>query len=115
VRIGLVFEPSAEMLRFAVEQATLLWGGQYQPFFRPGDLERIEQVSRRLGVDVLLALDTAGAASAIRPSTTLMLVTSGEPQRIMSVSARAWTRRGANLLHIPHTRSAPGLHKAGVS
>ena len=62
VRIGLVFEPSAEMLRLAVEQATLLWGGQYQPFFRPGDLERIERVSRRLGVDVLLALDRAVAS-----------------------------------------------------
>ena len=62
VRIGLVFEPSAEMLRLAVEQATLLWGGQYQPFFRPGDLERIERVSRGLGVDVLLALDRAGAS-----------------------------------------------------
>jgi len=62
VRIGLVFEPSAEMLRFAVEQATLLWGGQYQPFFRPGDLKRIEAVSRALGVDVLLALDRAGAS-----------------------------------------------------
>ena len=59
VRIGLVFEPSAEMLRLAVEQATSLWGGQYQPFFRPGDLDRIERVSRRLGVDVLLALDRA--------------------------------------------------------
>ena len=46
VRIGLVFEPSAEMLRLAVEQATLLWAGQYQPFFHPGDLERIERVSR---------------------------------------------------------------------
>ena len=42
-RIGRVFEPSAEMLRLAVEQATLLWGGQYQPFFRPGDLDRIER------------------------------------------------------------------------
>jgi hypothetical protein len=62
VRIGLVFEPSAEMLRLAVEQATLLWGGQYQPFFRPGDLDRIERVSRRLGVDVLLALDRAVAS-----------------------------------------------------
>jgi hypothetical protein len=38
VRIGLVFEPSAEMLRFAVEQATLLWGGQYQPIFQPDDI-----------------------------------------------------------------------------
>jgi hypothetical protein len=62
VRIGLVFEPSAEMLRLAVEQATSLWGGQYQPFFRPGDLDRIERVSRRLGVDVLLALDRAGGS-----------------------------------------------------
>lgn len=62
VRIGLVFEPSAEMLRLAVEQAILLWGGQYQPFFRPGDLDRIERVSRRLGVDVLLALDRAGVS-----------------------------------------------------
>ena len=62
VRIGLVFEPSAEMLRLAVEQATLLWGGQYQLFFRPGDLDRIERVSRRLGVDVLLALDRTGAS-----------------------------------------------------
>ncbi len=62
VRIGLVFEPSAEMLRLAVEQATLLWGGQYQPFFRPGHLDRTERVSRWLGVDVLLALDRAGAS-----------------------------------------------------
>ena len=62
VRIGLVFEPSAEMLRLAVEQTTSLWGGQYQPFFRPGDLDRIERVSRRLGVDVLLALDRAGVS-----------------------------------------------------
>jgi hypothetical protein len=62
VRIGLVFEPSAEMLRLAVEQATLLWAGQYQPFFRPGDLDRIERLSRRLGVDVLLALDRSGAS-----------------------------------------------------
>jgi hypothetical protein len=62
VRIGLVFEPSAEMLRLAVEQATLLWGGQYQPFFRPGDLDRIERVARRLGVDVLLALDWAASS-----------------------------------------------------
>ena len=59
VRIGLVFEPSADMLRFAVEQATLLWGGRYQPFFYPGDLQWIERVSRRLGVDVLAALDRA--------------------------------------------------------
>jgi hypothetical protein len=62
VGIGLVFEPSAEVLQLAVEQATLLWGGQYQPFFRPGDLDRIERVSRRLEVDVLLALDLAGAS-----------------------------------------------------
>jgi hypothetical protein len=68
VRVGLVFVPSADLLRFAVEQATLLWGGQYQPFFRPGDLGRIERVSRRLGVDALLALDHAadsGRAAAL--------------------------------------------------
>ena len=58
----MVFEPSTEMLRVAVEQATLLWGGQYQPFFRPGDLDRIDRVSRGLGVDVLVALDHAGAS-----------------------------------------------------
>ena len=51
------------MLRLAVKQATLLWGGQYQPFFHPGDLARIERVSRRLGVDVLLALDRAAAST----------------------------------------------------
>src|ERR1700683_1829163 len=62
VRIGLVFEPSVEILRLAVEQATLLWGGQYQPLFRAGDLERIERLSRKLGVDVLLALDRSGAS-----------------------------------------------------
>ena len=62
VRIGLVFEPSREILRLATEQATLLWAGQYQPFFRPGDLERITRVSRGLGVDVLIALDQAGAS-----------------------------------------------------
>ena len=64
VRIGLVFEPSMEMLRSAVEQMTLLWGGQYQPFFHPGDLELIERVSRGLGVDVLLAFDRAAACEA---------------------------------------------------
>jgi hypothetical protein len=64
VRIGLVFEPSTEMLRSAVEQVTLLWGGQYQPFFHPGDLEQIERVSRGLGVDVLLAFDRAAASEA---------------------------------------------------
>ncbi|HUC25927.1 MAG TPA: hypothetical protein VMA73_24750 [Streptosporangiaceae bacterium] len=62
VRIGLVFEPSAEVLRSAVEEATLLWGGQYQPFFRPGDLDQIERLSRRLGLDVLLAFDRTGAS-----------------------------------------------------
>ena len=62
VRIGLVFEPSADMLRLAVEQASSLWGGQYQPFFRPGDPGRIEAVSGALGVDVLHALDRAGAS-----------------------------------------------------
>jgi hypothetical protein len=62
VRAGFVFEPSAEMLGFAVEQATLLWGGQYQPFFRPDDLDRIAEVSRMLGIDVLLALDRAAAS-----------------------------------------------------
>ena len=50
------------MLRFAVEQATSLWGGQYQPFFRPGDPGRIERLSRWLGVDVLHALDQAAAS-----------------------------------------------------
>lgn len=45
-----------------MEQATSLWGGQYQPFFRPGDLGLIEEVSRQLGVDVLLALDGAAAS-----------------------------------------------------
>jgi hypothetical protein len=62
VRIGLVFEPSSEMLRSAVEQATTLWGGQFQPFFHPGDLEQIERTSRGLGVDVLLAFDRAAAS-----------------------------------------------------
>jgi len=62
VRASLVFEPSAEVLRFAVEQATLLWGGQYQPMFRPDDLGWIEEMSRVLGVDVLLALDPAAAS-----------------------------------------------------
>jgi hypothetical protein len=62
VRAGLVFEPSAETLRFAVEQATLLWGGQYQPFFASGDLGRIESASRALGIDVLVAVDSAAAS-----------------------------------------------------
>lgn len=62
VRIGLVFEPSAEILRLAVEEATTLWGGQYQPFFRPGDLDQIARLSRRLGLDVLLAFDRTGAS-----------------------------------------------------
>ena len=65
VRIGLVFEPSVDMLRFAVEQATLLWGGRYQPFFCPGDLGRTERVSRRLGVDVLAALEGAAACEEV--------------------------------------------------
>ena len=62
VRIGMVFEPSADMLRFAVEQAALLWSGRYQPFFRPGDLEQIERVARALGVDALVALDRAAGS-----------------------------------------------------
>jgi hypothetical protein len=62
VRVGLVLEPSAEVLRRAVEEATLLWGGQYQPFLRPGDLERTERISRWLGVDVIVALDQAEAS-----------------------------------------------------
>lgn len=62
VRIGLVFEPSVDMLRLAIEQATSMWGGQYQPFFRPGDLDRIEALSRALSIDVLHALDQAEAS-----------------------------------------------------
>lgn len=65
VRAGLVFEPSAETLRFAVEQATLLWGGQYQPFFAPDDLGRIESASRALGIDVLVAVDPAAASERV--------------------------------------------------
>ncbi len=62
VRVGLVFEPSADMLRFAVEQATLLWGGQFQPIFQPSDIGWVEETSRALGVDVLLALDRAAVS-----------------------------------------------------
>lgn len=62
VRVGLIFESSADMLRFAVEQATLLWGGQFQPIFQPRDIGWIEETSRVLGVDVLLALDRAAAS-----------------------------------------------------
>jgi hypothetical protein len=50
------------VLRLAVEQATLLWGGLYQPIFRPGDAGWIEEVSRSLAVDVLLSLDQAPAS-----------------------------------------------------
>ena len=41
VRLGMVFDPSLELLRQAVEQATLLWGGMYQPFFEANDLEQL--------------------------------------------------------------------------
>ena len=59
VRLGMVFEPSLEVLRQAVKQATLLWGGMYQPFFKPSDLEQFPRVAGGLGVDVLWALDRA--------------------------------------------------------
>lgn len=62
VRIGLVFEPTVDMLRVAVEQVVSLWGGRYQPFFDPADLGQVETLARALGVDVLLALDRAPAS-----------------------------------------------------
>jgi hypothetical protein len=62
VRLGMVFEPSLEVLRQAVEQATLLWGGVYQPFFEPSDLEQLKRAAAGLGVDVLWALDHAFAS-----------------------------------------------------
>jgi hypothetical protein len=62
VRLGMVFEPSLEILRQAVEQATLLWGGKYQPFFKPNDLEQFPRMAAGLGVDVLWALDRASAS-----------------------------------------------------
>lgn len=62
VRAGFVFDPSAETLRLAVEQATLLWGGQYQPFLQPGDAGFLEETARALGIDVLLSLDGSAAS-----------------------------------------------------
>jgi hypothetical protein len=65
VRLGMVFEPSLDILHVAVEHATLFWGGIYQPFLDPRDLERLKWDASRLGVDALWALDaTATSAEA---------------------------------------------------
>jgi hypothetical protein len=62
VRLGMVFEPSLETLRVAVEQATLIWGGLYDPVLDPKTPERLAWEAGRLGVDVLWALDQSSAA-----------------------------------------------------
>lgn len=62
MRLGLVFEPSITVLRLAVEQATLLWGGLYQPFYRPSDIREFKSLPARLGVDVLWPVDDSLAS-----------------------------------------------------
>ena len=64
VRLGMVFGASLDVLRLAVEQATLLWGGLYQPFFEPSD-ERLTRVAAGLGVDVLWALDHSSVSEHV--------------------------------------------------
>jgi hypothetical protein len=62
VRLGMVFKPSLDVFRLGTAQATLLWGGLYQPFFDPSDISRLVQTAARLGVDVLWALDNESAS-----------------------------------------------------
>jgi hypothetical protein len=62
VRLGMVFEPSIETLRLAIEQATMLWAALYQPLFGPSDMERLKWDAPRLGVDVLWAFDQASVS-----------------------------------------------------
>jgi hypothetical protein len=63
VRLGMVFEPSLETLRAAVEQTTLIWGGLYDPVLDPQIPERLMWEAARLGVDVLWPLDQSAAAN----------------------------------------------------
>ena len=63
VRLGMVFEPSLDVVNVAVGHATSLWGGLYQPFLDPRDLDRLSWAAAGLGVDVLWALDEKPASA----------------------------------------------------
>jgi len=61
-RLGVVFEPSLQVVRLAVEQAISLWGGLYQPFFHPSDIERLSWTAAGLEVDVLASVVTCAGS-----------------------------------------------------
>jgi hypothetical protein len=65
VRLGMVFEPSLDVLRQAVSEATLLWGGVYQPIFNGSDPDQVKRAAAGLGVDVLWALDHASSSKQV--------------------------------------------------
>jgi hypothetical protein len=65
VRLAIVFAPSLDTLRLAVDQATTLWAGIYQPFLAGCDAKTLRWTAGRMGVDVVHALD--GALAAIPP------------------------------------------------
>lgn len=60
-----MFEPSIDVLHQAVSEATLLWGGVYQPIFNGSDPEQIKRSASDLGVDVMWALDNASSSKQV--------------------------------------------------
>jgi hypothetical protein len=57
VRLGLVFKPTIDSLRRAVESATSTWGGMYYAFLSPDNADESLSLARRLGVDALWPMD----------------------------------------------------------
>jgi hypothetical protein len=53
----MVFKPSTDSVRRAVEQATSTWGGMYHPFLSPEDEATARLLANALSVDVLYAVD----------------------------------------------------------
>src|SRR6266568_7650492 len=70
VRIGMAFTPSVPLVHRAVETATTLWGGLYQPFLNPGSRESL-QVARALALDVITAMDRDHPSSQLASSRAL--------------------------------------------
>jgi hypothetical protein len=61
----MVFKPSADGVRHAVEQAASSWGGMYHPFFSPEDEVAARRLANRLSVDVLYAVDAEAASERL--------------------------------------------------
>jgi hypothetical protein len=65
VRVGLVFKPTMNSVRRAVELATSTWGGLYHPLISSEDEASARRLTNALSVDILHPVDAETASERL--------------------------------------------------